>query len=162
MKRPWVSSKDWKQWTHIVDSVSSTAYSICKIISIIWLFLTIIPPCLWSPWPTFTPTQAGSIGLWASINVLSRIIIFIFSVSEDEWIQIEIWAAPLQRLKSAIIWRCSWSRNSASLIALKVIFRHGNPKSAQDFEVSTSWLQLESFRCLGATITLPPCLLQSC
>lgn len=114
--------------------------------------------CVWSQWPTFTMTeekQAGSNSLQASINLLLRIMIFIFSVGEDEWIKIETWAAPAQRLKSdsAIIRRCSRSRNSASLIALKVIFRHGNPKSVQDFDVFTGWLQNHHFHALERPIT---------
>lgn len=64
---------------------------------------------------------------------------FIFSAGEDEEVKIDFWAAPVQKLKSdsVIILRCSWSRNSVSLITLKVIFCCENSKSVQYFEVST-------------------------
>lgn len=67
-------------------------------------------------------------------------MIFILSSVKDEYTKIENLAGtgkPGLKSDSAIIRRCPWCRNSASLIALKLICASVNPESVQDFDVLT-------------------------
>lgn len=70
----------------------------------------------------------------------SRLWFFIFSVVEDERAKMENLAGTgkaRRKSDSAIIRRCPWCRNSASLIALKLICGAVNPESVQGFDVLT-------------------------
>lgn len=67
-------------------------------------------------------------------------MIFILSSVKDESTKIENLAGtgkPGLKSDSAIIRRCPRCRNSASLIALKLICAPVNPESVQDFDVLT-------------------------
>lgn len=91
----------------------------------------------------------------------SRLWFFIFSVVEDERAKMEILAGTgkaRRKSDSAIIRRCPWCRNSASLIALKLICGAINPKSVQGFDVLTVLtLRIEVFvpRSVHAILLLP-------
>lgn len=91
----------------------------------------------------------------------SRLWFFIFSVVEDERTKMENLAGTgkaRRKSDSAIIRRCPWCRNSASLIALKLICGAINPDSVQGFDVFTVLtLRMEVFvpRSIHPILLLP-------
>lgn len=89
----------------------------------------------------------------AFINVPQKIMIFIFSVVKAERAKMENLAGTgkaRRKSDSAIIRRCPWCRNSASLMALKLICGAVNPESAQNFDVLTFLtLRIEFFCASG-------------